>query len=254
MNFKIYNTYENGLAILDNINHYNKEEIYNYLKKQNDINILEINKNVILKYSPYPSIHLNFDKLFNEGKLAYNNKEYYQCIKIFRKLLEQSSPNSYIYAQLGLAYMKIFKLDIAVEYLTVANLLSDNKKIDYSKLIESLKFSLNQEKSFDFKSELDEYYGISNIKNIFQMLKNGYSIENISQELELNEEQLNLVNLIIAREYYSLSNFTIGDMYLKKVLNAKNKSLNVKKILEEINQNKKFYKNRDHISLLLTKD
>ena len=150
--------------------------------------------------------------------------------------------------------MKIFKLDIAVEYLTVANLLSDNKKIDYSKLIESLKFSLNQEKSFDFKSELDEYYGISNIKNIFQMLKNGYSIENISQELELNEEQLNLVNLIIAREYYSLSNFTIGDMYLKKVLNAKNKSLNVKKILEEINQNKKFYKNRDHISLLLTKD
>ena len=254
LNIKIYDTYENGIAILDNINNYKKEDIYNYLKKQNDINILEIDKNIILKYSPYPSVHLNFDKLFKEGKLAYYNKDYYQCIKIYRKLLEQSSPNSYIYAQLGLAYMKTFNLDIAVEYLTVANLLSDNKKFDYSKLINSLKQSLNQENSLDFKSELNEYYGLRNIEKVFEMLKKGDSIETISQNLEFNEEEYNLVNLIIAREYYFIGNYLMGDNYLKKVLKDNNKSLNVRNILEEIIQNKKFYKNRDHLSLLLTKD
>ena len=150
--------------------------------------------------------------------------------------------------------MKTFNLDIAVEYLTVANLLSDNKKFDYSKLINSLKQSLNQENSLDFKSELNEYYGLKNIEKVFEMLKKGDSIETISQNLEFNEEEYNLVNLIIAREYYFIGNYLMGDNYLKKVLKANNKSLNVRNILEEIKQNKKFYKNRDHLSLLLTKD
>ncbi len=251
LNFIIQNVYENGIDIIDN---FNKKSIYNYIRKRNDISILELGHKAILKYSPYPSVHLNFDNLLKEGKLAYNNKDYYKSIKIFRKLLEQSSPNSFIYAQLGLAYMKVFNLEVAIQYLTVANLLNEDKKFDYSKLIESLKQSLNQEQAFDFKSELNEYYGLKNIEKVFEMLKKGDSIEIISQNLEFNEEEFNLVNLIIAREYYFIGNYLMGDNYLKKVLKANNKSLNVRNILEEIKQNKKFYKNREHLSLLLTKD
>ena len=251
LDFKIQSTYENGLAILDNV-YSNKDQIYNYIKKNNDIAILEINQEIILKYSPYPSKIINFDQIFNEGKIAYNNKDYSKCINLYRELLEQSSTNSYLYAQLGLAYMKIFNLENAITYLKVASML--NKKYDYRKLIESLKDSLKQEQSFEFKPQLNDYYGISNINDIFALLKQGNSIEDISKNLELNEEQLNLINLIIAREYYSIDNYYIGDIYLKKVLKSKNKTLIVKNILEEITQNKKFYKNRDHISLLLTKD
>ena len=88
-----------------------------------------------------------------------------------------------------------FKLDIAVEYLTVANLLSDNKKIDYSKLIESLKVSIDVkglEKDKEFNVTLKKPNGITelSVKTITIKVNIDNSISKEFNDISISTENL----------------------------------------------------------------
>ena len=71
----------------------------------------------------------------------------------------------------------------------------------------------------------------------------------------LNDEQKAIATLVLARESYAQENYTMGDQYLKKVEKSKNKTKFVTSLFEEIQKNKRFYKNRvdeNHKPLVLT--
>ena len=72
----------------------------------------------------------------------------------------------------------------------------------------------------------------------------------------MNDEQSNIVRLIIARYYYSIMSFEVGDKIFKTVERNKNKSEVVKNLLNEIRLNRQFYhyrENPDPVALVLSR-
>lgn len=64
------------------------------------------------------------------------------------------------------------------------------------------------------------------------------------KEGKITEEQSLLIKLIYARDYYTEEMYLLGDILLKEVEKSNNKTLRVKKLLNEVRANKKFYKHR----------
>lgn len=94
-----------------------------------------------------------------------------------------------------------------------------------------------------FDSNNNEYYGIEPIRKIAEMIINGISVQMACENFNLSEDQIGIVNLIFAREYYIYGNYSQGDKYLKKAEKIKNKSKTLSSLLKEIKLNKKFYQN-----------
>ena len=67
-------------------------------------------------------------------------------------------------------------------------------------------------------------------------------------QYNLTEEEIHLIKLIYARDYYIEGMMTLGDDLLKDVDKKKNKSKIVKEFLNEIRRDRLFYKNRQELS------
>lgn len=64
------------------------------------------------------------------------------------------------------------------------------------------------------------------------------------KEYKLSINDLNIIKLSLAKEYYKRALYTNGDKYVKEVERQKDKSKEVKKFIDEVKKNKLFYKNR----------
>ena len=88
----------------------------------------------------------------------------------------------------------------------------------------------------------------SNIDNLDEILdkiiNKKYNIEEVQKEYGLSINDLNIVKLSLAKEYYKKTLYTNGDKFVKEVEKQKDKSKEVKRFIEEIKKNKLFYKNR----------
>ena len=165
-------------------------------------------------------------------------------------------PRSITYSKLGFAYMKNFNISTAIDYLTIANYLSkvENRDLDYSDLIIRLKSNIpydeRKKKVYMSENEFNDnifknYYGIDNFDEIYSyILDSGLDVESACIKFGLNEEQINLIKLICAREYYIQEDYDKGDLFLKSVEKSKDKTKQVKILYYELIKNKKFYKNR----------
>ena len=139
------------------------------------------------------------------------------------------------------------------------------KKFDYTDLVLSLKGYHNGEstkKTCRFK--IDEFKKgdiVLNEEEFFKIheyiLKSDLDVETACYNLELSLEETNLVKLSYAVKYYAQNNFEIGDRFFKSVERTPDKSKIVKKALEQIRHDKKFYCNRKkddgHIKILALK-
>ena len=86
------------------------------------------------------------------------------------------------------------------------------------------------------------FYGINNFEEINQYIENsGLSVEKACEQLQFSQEQIDIIKLIYAREFYKQGSMKTGDAFLKAVEQRKEKSLKLKSILEEIRNNKKLY-------------
>ena len=98
--------------------------------------------------------------------------------------------------------------------------------------------------------DLDNNFGIINLDEIYYCIEeNKMSIESACQMYSLTYEQILLVKLIYARDYYTNSMYSQGDKLVSEVEKSKNKTDKVKKQLIEIRKNKLFYKNRTNIRI-----
>ncbi len=255
---KLDEVYEKGIIVLKPMNDGRRKEIHNIVKNIPDVVSFSIgaseDRRVVLRFKPYIYEHIDIKQMTSIGNEAYKNGDYDTCINSYRQLLELKEPKAFIYAKLGLAYMKKFDKNTAIDYFTVATELSkkENGMYDFTELIASLNGLISQEdkkplvrmQTSDFKDDIDEYYGIDGIDQVAKLISSGMTIEEACCNLRLNEEQKNIVTLIYAREYYAQEFYALGDQYLKKVERTKNKSKFVITLLEEIRKNKRFYKNR----------
>lgn len=256
---KLNDLYKNGIVLLKPMNNERRKEIHSIVKGIDDVVSFDIGpdycRQVVLRHKPYiGSERLEIKELMRTGSIAYNNGDYNTCIKCYRKLLGFGIPNSYIYAKLGLAYLKTGRKKIAIDYLIVANELSkkNNDKYDFTEFISRLtgvepdeerkpyvKMSISA-----FNNDLNNNYGVENVETVAELVASGMTFEDACSNISVDENQRDIIALIFAKECYAQEDYLIGDEYLKKVEKSANKSKQVKDLLSEITKNKRFYKNR----------
>lgn len=269
INGKLNELYEKGIILLKPMDSSRRKGIHNIVKDIPDVASFSIgsdsNRQIVLRFKPFLDEYVNISAIAKEGKNAYINGQYDDCIESYRKLLEFGEPKAWVYARLGLAYMKKFDKDTAIDYLTIATALSKEEQTDYdfTELIASLKGLINPEDkkprirmtTDDFKNDTENYYGIENINELAELISSGINIDDACVTLGLNDDQKAIATLVLARESYVQENYTMGDKYLKKVEKSKNKTKFVTSLFEEVRKNKRFYRNRvdeNHKPLVLT--
>ncbi|MGM9834376.1 MAG: R3H domain-containing nucleic acid-binding protein [Bacilli bacterium] len=259
-----------GIVLLKPMNNERRKIIHNIVKEYPDMVSFSIgegdNRQIVLRYKPFIDEHVDLKNLINMGSLAYKKGDYDSCIECNLQLLQVGEPKAFIYANLGLAYMKKMEKDRAIDYLTIATQLSkqENGDFDFTELIASLNGLIDKEdkkphfkmKTEDFDNDIQNHYGIENLAEITSyILESGLDVKTACQELGMTDEQINIIRLIYAREFYSQGNYEKGDQFLKSVEKSKNKTKFTLKLFEEIRKNKRFYINRaneDSQQLVLT--
>ena len=249
---------EQGIIILRAMDNERRKNIHRIVKTYPDMVSFSIGegdkRQIVLRYKPNIDEYVDIKNLVMMGNIAYKNGDYDSCISDYLQLLQFGTPKAFVYAKLGLAYMKKWNIDLSVNYLYIATELSKNedRKYDFTELIASLRGEIDESdkkprfkmKSEDFANDTDNY-GIDNFDNITTyMLETGLDVESACLQLGYSLEEIDIIKLIYAREYYSQGDFEKGDQFLKSVEMSNNKTKLTKRIFEEVRTNKKFYMNR----------
>jgi len=225
-------------------------------------------KTIVLRYLD-PNLNIpDFSEIIQKSRTSYNKGEYQKTIELNHQLLKcrifdpYYGNYAYIYVKLGLSYLNLSNINEAIKYLTIATEL--NKKdpkgkptYDFTELLTNIKnnkFTKNIEIedtiifTTRFGDKINNNCGITQIEEIAYYLKEeNLSLKEISKKLSLTEEQIQLLKLIFARDYYVEEMYTEGDKLLHAVEKSKNKTNKVNKFLSEVRNNKKFYKNQKHL-------
>jgi len=247
-----------GMVLLKPMPENRIKEIMGIVKKNPDFTGFviedELGQRVVIRYTPYMPELLNIQSLRSKGDRAYSLGAYQECISHYQELLHLRNPQTYVYVKIGLANLKMQKNKIALEYLTVANELSKirKEKFDFTDLINILTGTdVSNLKTFvnireeELKYEMQDYYGIDNISDITkEITESGLDVKTACEKIGLTPEQINLIYLIYAREYYFQNDMGKGDEFLRAYEKSDNKSKLSKKIYREILLKKKFYFNR----------
>lgn len=210
---------------------------------------------VVLRLKSTSCEEIDFSSIANEGVHDYKKGDYASCILKYRQLLEHDEKNMvWVYGELGLAYGRQYKKDIAIDYLTVATELAkkENKDVDFTYVISCLRgeVSIKERKAHkvrmkeaDFFSD-NNNYGIECFDEVIQDVSMGQDVLLVCANKGLNVEQQMITLLLLARECYIFEDYRNGDLYLKQVEQMKNKSKLVCSLMNEIRRSKRFYKNR----------
>lgn len=255
---KLDKLYEKGIILLRPMDAKRRKGIHNIVKGIPDVVSFSIgsdtNRQVVLRFMPFIEEYVDLPVIAKKGNSAYSKGEYDDCIESYRKLLEFGHPKSWVYAKLGLAYMKKFDKDTAINYLTIATELAKEEKsdLDFTELIDSLRGFINPEDKKgrvkmsikDFGHDTENYYGIESMHELAELINSGINVDDACVTLGFNDEQKAIATLVLAKECYLQENYTIGDRYLRKVEKTKNKTKFVTSLLEEVRKNKIFYRNR----------
>lgn len=214
-------------------------------------------RQVVLRYKPIIKEYIDVKNLINLGNQAYGVGNYDECINKYLKLLQLfSEPKAIVYSKLGLSFLKKKNIALAIDYLTIASELAkkEHSDINFEDLVLRLKKEIPkgdikprfkmEPKDFDYSDE-NNFYGIENFDEISSYIVNsGLSVETACQALNMTFEQIDIVRLIYAREYYIQGNYEMGDLFLKSVEKSKYKTTRTIKLFKEITTNKRFYQNR----------
>ena len=250
---------ERGAILLRPMNAERRKGIHRLMIKYSNMESFSIGegeqRRVVLRYVSQDRSFVSFNALLREANRAYHEKDYQLCIDNCLTVLSLGKPPAHVYIRLGLAYMKLFKIKEAIDYLTIGNYLDkgSERQQELEDLIAKLKGEYDNEdkkpvvqmSEKEFQNDLDNNYGISNISAITQLVtEEGISITEACFELGLSEETSNIVKLIYARTYYAQGDYIYGDIFLKSVEKSSAKNGTIINILDEIKRNKKFYSNR----------
>lgn len=259
---KYQNLLENrGIILLDVMTEAKIDSIKAICKEYPNIDVFTIKDDhynrVVLKYID-SSLEVNdVDELKKNAIANYRFGNYEECIRLNIEILSRAYyADSKIYAHIGLSYLKLKNRPLAIMYLTIANSLAkeENLERDYTDLLLSLKgkmtrkaynFTLMMKKEkFNFDDSNESYENVKFEEVNSYIEKTGLSVDVACENLGLSTNETNLIKIIYAKELYASRLFKEGDKFLKSVEQSKEKSTQVKALLNEVRKNKLFYQNR----------
>lgn len=248
-----------GIIILSPFTKDKTKKILDITKEKHNVKaftvLIDGKMRIILKYHETLDEDIHKSQIIKDAKEAYKRQDYNSCIEKNLLLLHHFDvPKAYIFGMIGLSYLKKKKVKLAKEYLTVADALSKqgNEKLDYSQVLSFLNGEIHHddlktrvyfnEEEFEF-DYLDSTFGIDNFNELNDyILSTGMDVESACIELGMDEEKIQIIKLIYAREYYKLGNIKNGDIFIDSVESADENSERVLKILDYIKRNKNLLK------------
>lgn len=175
--------------------------------------------------------------------LIEDNKQKLTVQDIFTKNLAQKlSMDSYrkrkklralaeTYAKIGFIYYKLGVPKKSLDYFKVAKALSKGQKI--SEDYEVFATTLEEQLTYDEQMlNSNDNFGLGNITYITDFIAESESdVESACSLLRLNEDEIRILMLVYAKEFYSSGNLEKGDELLKTVSQKENNSLEIKKLI-----------------------
>lgn len=225
----------------------NIEELTTYTIHNNDIS------RIVIRYIRKDKIDIN--KILNKAKFYYNKGRFEEAIKEYLKILKikKIKPKllSMIYFKLGLSKLKLKHDDLGKDYLSMcAHLIKDlelkNYVLDLIEKIEAKETITLNDKTYVVMDE-EEFLDrtTNNFNNlILELLKKGNNINEITNRLQLTEEEKLLSLILQAQIYYKNEYYKQGDENLRKVEKCPNKTEKVITELTQTRKDKRLYKYR----------
>ena len=250
---------EHGIIILKPMTKSRRKEIYRITKEFPNLDVFSIGesdcKQIVLRYKTFDKSK-NYNEILERAKKAYYDKQYTESINCYLDLTMFNFVKPYIYARLGLAYLKKGEKLKAIDYLTVATDLTKNDPYpsNFKDLINAIECSMTgtieQKPNFQlnpsFFNDMNQNFGITNFDQINNLVVElGLDVKSTCEKLGMSDEQICLVKILYAIKYYSQGDYKQGDTFFKAAEQASNKSLKVIKALEEVKAKKKFYTYRE---------
>ena len=250
-----------GVIILHSMKKEKRDRVSAKINTEDDIASFEIGvsepKKLVLVYAPSKLKYVDVEKLLSEADIYYSKGDIKYAKRKLEQILETGKPVVKVIAKLGVCNLKLTHVKKALDYFEIATELSKelDEPYNFTELIAKIK---NKEvtdeedpKIFvkmsqnEFNVDMNSFYGITNIDDIVAYITTGKPVASIKEAFNLTLEQVDIVKLIFAREYYINGDFEYGDYYLKQVERSKEKSPLVKKIIKTLNDDKKFLMHRD---------
>ena len=248
-----------GMLLLKPMSKERRVNIYRIVRSYPDMVAFSLGegdkKPIVLRYKPRWEDKKDFREIKSAGDRAYSLKKYDECLENYFLLLQFGEPRAYVYAKIGLAYLKKWDKTRCIDYLTVATALNKEEggTLDFTEMIAGLKGEISKDdrKAYfkmnesEFENSTPDYYGIDNIHEITDyIIETGMEVNVACKEMGLTDEQIDIVRLIYARSYYTQGNYEKGDEFMKVVERSQNKTPYVMNIFRDIQKNKKFFINR----------
>lgn len=211
---------------------------------------------VALRIKPPFEKDENYKSIFAKAYKAQREGDYDRAIELAKLMLAYDKPYPSVYSLLGFSYLKKNAIYLAIDYLTVSQYFNSktNGKYDFTELLNKLKGLSQKPVKDDEESKpkvnmresdfYDKKYRIRNSNYVRELVNRGVPFLEACHECGLDELNMALLGLLFAREYYTDGQFVLGDRYLKLVEKIKCKSPKIRKELDEVKRNKKFYQYR----------
>lgn len=245
-----------GLIVLKPMDNVRRKRIHNIVSHRREVVTFSIgsdtNRRIVLRF--VGNVYVPVKETIKIADEAYYKKDYETALRTYLDILGTKSPKTFIYAKVGLTYMKMGKKEEAIEYLTVATELSkkNNERFDFSDLIASLDGTIweyDKKPKVEFKLEefnaSEDNFGVDRIDEMLTYKEvNEVDYETACEQMGFTYEEYLLSLLVLAKRAYENKHDDLGDKFLKMVEKSGNKSKKVVMKFQEVQKNKKFYKNR----------
>ena len=193
---------------------------------------------------------------------AYSDYEKNKCYSSIKKLLlvlrRAASPKSEVYGLLGLSYAVVGEVEKSNDYIRISNYLNnerDYNEVNLEKTRERVEKEMKKDRKnyynqFNYDSEKKVHIDRLSIPNFDEIIgyieKNQKDIETAGKELGLSNEQIDIIKLIFAREFYKQGDIEKGNYYLNTVEKTRGKTSDVTRLCLEARTNKLFFQYRDN--------
>lgn len=229
-----------GISIFENITIEELTIIGEKLTNYKDINISffeENGLNLVLRNKSLKSLAYNGDEEIL-GDKAYENQEYTKSLNYYLKVLYSRHAKVDTYAKLGFIYYKLGNSKKSLDYFKVAKAFSKARKIngDYERLINVLEEQLIYDEEM---INSNDNFGLGDISYVRDFIAtSGLDIESACSLLRLNEDEIKILMLVFTKEFYCECDFEKGDQLLNLVIQKKENSPKIIKIINFLIRNK----------------
>lgn len=248
-----------GVVLLKPMSKEEVDAFRNYIEGNNSdimVQVLPVNetgKNIVpfMRYTPNKNEKIKEKPIRHKAHGAYFTGDYDAAIEGLRCLMTYKFPHIKDYALLGLSYLKKHSIYLALPYLEIATSLSINSdnKYDFTDLINGIKSRSNSKNNEDIKKyvkvSIDEFseekngLEVPNLRIVLYLMQTGMDILEASKHAKLSFEEIQLLYLLLAEEYYKQGNKEFGNYYLTRVKESINKSERVLKGIKLLEERRK---------------